>query len=687
MDCSLNQGFPQAQVKSLKPDPSAVPQQPTFLHCKSFLRHAILIAIVSIISLYYILSGVLTHTPATATKFLDNNLIPTGDRTWRVDRLVQQATIELQFPLGLGFVLDPKNGQYVLPNNASLSPLEGFGVAWVLPNSSTSSSPAYMISVDGPVSIRFDKDAWICIVTVKSDSANITAHKARPHADIHGDEFLLDFPGGDTLADALAGFYWGTMLPSVIERTTAISYPLSTGFVISTLASMYVGTYPDVDHEFQIKGRIAMGGSIDLAIVRRMLELELKLIREDPTQQHRAPCALQPTGEREYHVRRNSEDDKTNANMFLVTGNIELLESVWLYIARTKDLDWLRANIEDVEGAAWLVEWHIDPLGRLWSDVYYEDQVMKDGRETMSAALASRGFGLLAQLEGLLKRNDTASRYRSLEKELATTLVKPLPLGYWDAKNGRFIDWVDQSGVAHDHIHLLANILPVMMGATDEAQTKSILSLIDSKLHYFQRFPTFLAVDIADYTEGEIGDGGPYDLCAAGRYWAWDAAFWQWRRNGNVLRSQLEAVAAEGRKDGYIMGERYDMDYIYYVDGVNWHGAAHYYEYPCVYAWVLIHEFLGVRPSLTADLEVAPRLVDRGSVTLNQGGYRLAYNYQREAFTLKNLANATRVFSIDLRALYPDASSFRVEGTGETLLEGNHIHLKAMEVVVIKPFQ
>ncbi len=84
-------------------------------------------------------------------------------------------------------------------------------------------------------------------------------------------------------------------------------------------------------------------------------------------------------------------------------------------------------------------------------------------------------------------------------------------------------------------------------------------------------------MDIANYTEGEIGDGGPYDLCAAGRYWYWDAAFWRWRNNGNMLLSQLKRVAAEGLADGYIMGERYDMDHVYYVDGVDWHGAAHYY--------------------------------------------------------------------------------------------------------------
>jgi len=71
-----------------------------------------------------------------------------------------------------------------------------------------------------------------------------------------------------------------------------------------------------------------------------MLELQFQLMREDPEGLWRDPCALQPTGAREYHVRRSSMDGRTNAEMFLVTGNIEVLESTWLYIAQTKDFGW-----------------------------------------------------------------------------------------------------------------------------------------------------------------------------------------------------------------------------------------------------------------------------------------------------------------------------------------------------------
>ncbi|MEV5968046.1 hypothetical protein AB0L70_40145 [Kribbella sp. NPDC051952] len=591
------------------------------------------------------------------------------ERKWTADG---NQPLELRFPFGPVFVLD---GDYVLPGDATRSPLQGSGVCWVLPESPHSSDPAWLIEADAAIAVDFDPDG--CRVTVQAPTATLTTHQARPHADVRGDEFVLDFPGAGPLADALAGFYWGTMLPCVIERTAASGYPVSDGFVISTLADKYVGTYPDVDHEFQIKGRIAWGSGLDLAVVRRMIELQLRLMREDPQQLWRDPCAVQPDGDREYHVRRNSLDGTANANMFLVTGNVEVIESIWLYVARTKDLGWLRQNIGDVEGAASCVEACIDPLGRLWSDVYYEDQVIKDGRETLAAALASHSFDLLAQLERLLGRSEQADRYAAVAQLLAGTIAQPLPVGYWDPEQQRFVDWVDRSGVVHDHIHLLANVLPVMFGAALPEQADHVVDLVQRELDEFQRFPTFLAARIADYTPDEIGDGGPYDLCAAGRYWCWDAAYWFWRRQGGMLLDQLEKVARQGAADDYVMGERYDMSHVYYVDGTPWHGAAHYYEYPCVYAWVMLCEYVGLRPTLDADLLVAPRLTQPGSVTLTQQSYQLRYDYRPDGFTLQNLASSARTFQLDLSALYPqtDRLTVRSEDGAETPFDGRPVEL------------
>ncbi|MEV7321979.1 hypothetical protein [Streptomyces sp. NPDC093970] len=573
-------------------------------------------------------------------------------RTWTVTAAEGPSRIRFEAPGGPSVLLarDEAGGRRLLPDDGS-GPVDliGTGGCWLLPPDPGAAEPAWHVTGEGVIELHGDGAGRT--LTVHAGTVTLVAHRARPHADVDGAEFALGLAGGDTLADALAGFYWGTVLPCVVERTTAAGYPDSDGYVISTLADKYVGTYPDVDHEFQIKGRIAWGSDTDLDVVRRMLDLQLRLMREDPQQLWRDPCAVQPDGDREYHVRRNSLDGSRNAVMFLVTGNVEVLESAWLYFARTKDTTWLRERIEDLEGAASCVVDCMDRQGRLWSDVYYEDQVIKDGRETMAASLAANSFELLAALEDVLGRDERARGYRESAGRLAEAVRAPLPAGHWDDAGHRFVDWVDRSGQVHDHIHLLANVLPAMFGHADRAQTEHVLTLVDRELDEFQRFPTFLAARVQDYTDDEIGDGGPYDLCAAGRYWCWDAAFWSWRRDGAMLRQQLETVAAQGASDDYVMGERYDMNHVYYTDGTDWHGAAHYYEYPCVYAWVLLTEYLGVRATLTADLRIAPRVVGHGTVTLGQRAYELTYRVDEHGFELVNDAARPRTFEVDLSAL------------------------------------
>ena len=86
-----------------------------------------------------------------------------------------------------------------------------------------------------------------------------------------------------------------------------------------------------------------------------------------------------------------------------------------------------------------------------------------------------------------------------------------------------------------------------------------------------------------------------------------------------MLLRQLLQVAQEARRDDYRMGERYDMDHIYYIDGHNWHGSAHYYEYPCVFTWVLAHEYLGLKFALGVDLLVAPCIQGLGQRGISRG--------------------------------------------------------------------
>ena len=80
-------------------------------------------------------------------------------------------------------------------------------------------------------------------------------------------------------------------------------------------------------------------------------------------------------------------------------------------------------NIGNLEKAAAFTIANIDQYGRVWSDVYYEDQVMKDGRETMSGALAAYTFQLLAQMENMLNREDRSNYYTGISKKIIVPTI------------------------------------------------------------------------------------------------------------------------------------------------------------------------------------------------------------------------------------------------------------------------
>lgn len=100
------------------------------------------------------------------------------------------------------------------------------------------------------------------------------------------------------------------------------------------------------------------------------------------------------------------------------------------------------------------------------------------------------------------------------------------------------------------------------------------------------------------------------------------------------------------------MGERYDMNHVYYKDDKNWHGAAYYYEYPNVFIWVLTKEFLGLSQGLDVDIELCPTLDSFGTVIAEN--YELEYEYKANEFTVKNTAACSRTIRLKLQFLYPD---------------------------------
>lgn len=592
---------------------------------------------------------------------VDNAVVTVSGRAMLVRPRDAHQPLRMTFTTAEGVGIDYEARQWwVLPINTAGAHISANRAIWVLPRDATSSDHSWHVELHNGT-LSAEETGSRLTVTVNAESVTLRRAEARPHCDPFGHRFSLEMAGGAELENALAAFYWGTMLPSVVEKTMAAKFPYSDGYVLSTLnVQAYAGSYPAVDHEFQVKGRLAMGSDADVEIVRRMIELDFKLMNDDPEHLYRMPTSVQPDGRREYHVRRDSLDRTQNAAMFPVTGNIEILEEAWRYYEASKDAAWLRANIGNLENAAGWVLAQTDQYGRVWSDVYYEDQVIKDGRVTQAQAFAAHAFSLLAEMETVLARQAESARYDAAAKKMGSALVAALPAGYWDPGKQRFIDWVDRNGKAHDHVHLLANELPVLFGFATAEQAAAVQRLIAENSGEFERFPSFVAADIAAYDKSEIGIAGPYDLCAAGRYWYWDAAYRQQQRQNAVLLEQLRAVAAEAAKNGYFMGERYDMDHVFYVDGKDAHGAEKYYEYPNVFAAVLVNKLLGLTIPADADVSVAPHLAGYGSVAWMIPAYALRYSYGKDGFTLENASDRARRFDVDLSALGYAAAHFKL---------------------------
>lgn len=401
---------------------------------------------------------------------------------------------------------------------------------------------------------------------------------------------------------------------------------------------------------------MAMGDSFDLQVVRRMMELQIRLMSTDWRREYRNPCSLQPNGRREYHVTRRTQDRSVKAVMFPLTGIIELFEEVYRYYCLTKDLDFVQKHLKTLEGGAARIQNHVDGIGRLWSDVYYEDQVIKDGATVQAQAFAIHSLRLLARLESLAGNSAQEQAYDALAEKMRQNYIRPLPDGYWDTQNGRYVDWIDRNGKVHDHIHLLGNALSVTYGINPIGRDRQVHQTIAQNDDIFQKFPSFVAAKIEDYTRSEIGSGGPYDLCAAGRYWCHDAKYRKACGDAAILLRQLTRVAEEAEHAGYLMGERYDMNYIYYNTGEdgtrNWHGSPQYYEYPNVFLDVLIHDFLGIEPDESCDLCLCPCCTDGIAIELESFGIR--YTFSVGIFTLTNCSPKNLRIRFDLHNLFTD---------------------------------
>lgn len=540
-------------------------------------------------------------------------------------------------------------GKYVIPPHFQPKKFVGDTQLWLL--SSDEKISSFRIIAKKYSVKRYRKYTEIIL----SSDFEFEEYPALPLCDFFAKKFVLEIEYGNILVKTMAKFYWENLLPEIAERTFMRSKKnIRDGYILSTLnEKFYGGTYPAVDHEFHIKGRLAIAGELEKAIVKRMLQLQFKIMAEDKKGLSRNVCSVQPGGKREYEVWRYSKNRKIRAHMFRLTANIEIIEEIYNFYCLTHDKGFLKENLAALRLNCAYIEGFINSENLLCSHVYYEDQVMKDGYVLQAQAMAANGFKLMAKMEESFGEKENSVKYLDIAFKLGNSMVKSYPKGFYDKENNRFIDWIDERGQKHDHIHLLANELPELFGFSTLLQSKMARDTVLQYSEVFDKFPSFVAGRLGDYALNEIGVGGYYDLCAAGRYWCWDAEYHAFKKDGKKLLTQLIQVSNQAEKDNYLMGERYDMNYLFYNTGEdskrNWHGASQYYEYPNVFCKVLINNYLGVKAGFEVDLEVTPNLVGNGKVELENFGIR--YEINDSCFIIYNIKSEAITVQVDLSAI------------------------------------
>src|SRR5512146_1003324 len=142
---------------------------------------------------------------------------------------------------GLG-VQYQENQWWVLPISAAGAQVAANRALWVLPLDARSKDHSWHLVLHGGELTAKKTDSGLK-VTLRAESLTLSKAEARPHSDPFGNRFSFEISGGRGLEEALASFYWGTILPSIVEKTLAANFPYSSGYVLSTLnVKSYAGS-------------------------------------------------------------------------------------------------------------------------------------------------------------------------------------------------------------------------------------------------------------------------------------------------------------------------------------------------------------------------------------------------------------------------------------------------------------
>src|SRR3984885_902706 len=151
---------------------------------------------------------------------IENANVTAAGETFTAARKDPGAPVAMTFAHCQGLGVDRAEDQWwVLPissTSAVDSRIEANHGLWILPVDAKSMDHSWYLELRGGKAGAAKTDTGLKVL-INADSFTISKAEARPHSDPFGHRCAVKVAGGDGLDDALAGFYWGTMLPLMVE--------------------------------------------------------------------------------------------------------------------------------------------------------------------------------------------------------------------------------------------------------------------------------------------------------------------------------------------------------------------------------------------------------------------------------------------------------------------------------------
>ena len=289
---------------------------------------------------------------------------------------------------------------------------------------------------------------------------------------------------------------------------------------------------------------------------------------------------------------------------------------------RTRDLEWLRAQIGSVNRAADYLESLTTSEGVVKGGGYYVERPSRLDSDGVTQPHAIDAFTRAAALNATIGDKRTSARFNALSQKIR----RAFSTRFW--VKDHFAEYLHpERGLVDRHGLSDTNWAALAMGAITPQQRSALWPRMRSEAGFhYGGMPSGIVTDPGSYEAWEFSYPDRMDVAAMGRVWYLEAQARARMNDADGLLQGIRKVCETGRAAGYYWRERYTAK--------GGHGAEKYCEYPANLIRIVQRFLFGVEFGLDGSLELTPtapaEFWERGfGQTMMWQGRTLAYRMQR----------------------------------------------------------